>query len=72
IGGQLINGMTERAGNVSACSVPLALRETWDQLSGIIACPTAAVGSPGKPEVLRGCVLLKSTPYHEICRTQAA
>ena len=72
IGGQLINGLTERAGNVSACSVPFALRETWDQLSGIIACPTAAVGSPGKPEVLRGCVLLKSTPYHEIRRTKAA
>ena len=72
IGGQLINGLTERAGNVSACSVPFALRETWDQLSGIIACPTAAVGSPGKPEVLRGCVLLKSTPYHEIRRIQAA
>ncbi len=72
IGGELINGLTERAGNVSACSVPFALRETWDRLSGIIACPTAAVGSPGKPEVLRGCVLLKSTPYHELRRTQAA
>ena len=42
------------------------------KLSGIIACPTAAVGSPGKPEVLRGCVLLKSTPYHDLRRTQAA
>ena len=72
IGGELINGLTEQAGNVSACSVPFALRETWNRLSGIIACPTAAVGSPGKPEMLRGCILLKSTPYHELRRTQAA
>lgn len=72
IGGELINGLTQRVGNVSGCSVPFALRETWDRLGGLIACPTAAVGSPGRPEVLRGCVLLRSTAYHDRQRTQAA
>jgi len=63
--GELINGLTRRTGNVSACSIPHALKETWGRLSGLIACPTAAVGSPGKPEVLQGCVLLRSTPVHD-------
>ena len=54
IRGELINGLTKRTGNVSACSIPHALKETWGRLSGLIACPTAAVGSPGKPEVLQG------------------
>ncbi|NBW96692.1 MAG: hypothetical protein EBR28_08155 [Planctomycetia bacterium] len=64
VGGELINGLTRRTGNVSACSVPHALQATWDRLSGVVACPTAAVGSPGRPEVLSGCVLLKTTPHH--------
>jgi 3-oxoacyl-[acyl-carrier-protein] synthase-3 len=72
IGGELINGLTQHVGNVSGCSVPFALRETWNRLGGLIACPTAAVGSPGRPEVLRGCVLLRSTAYHDRQRTQAA
>ena len=63
--GELINGLTKRTGNVSACSIPHALRETWGRLSGLIACPTAAVGSPGKPEVLQGCILLRSTAVHD-------
>ncbi len=72
VGGELINGLTQRAGNVSGCSIPFALRETWNRLGGLIACPTAAVGSPGRPEVLRGCVLLRSTPHHDLQRIQAA
>jgi len=64
IRGEVINGLVARTGNVSACSVPHALRETWPRLQGLVACPTAAVGSPGRPEVLQGCVLLRSTPHH--------
>ena len=64
VAGELVNGLTSRTGNVSACSVPHALHETWGRLTGLIACPTAAVGAPGKPEVLAGCVLLRSTPHH--------
>lgn len=72
VAGELINGLTQRVGNVSGCSIPFALRETWNRLGGLIACPTAAVGSPGRAEVLRGCVLLRSTPHHDLQRTQAA
>lgn len=64
VGGEVINGLTRRTGNVSACSIPHALRDTWGRLSGLVACPSAAVGSPGKPEVLQGCILLESTPHH--------
>jgi 3-oxoacyl-[acyl-carrier-protein] synthase-3 len=62
--GQLINGLTQRVGNVSACSIPYALKQKWSELTGLIACPTAAVGSPGKPEVSQGCILLRATPLH--------
>ena len=62
--GELVNGLVAHTGNVSACSVPHALAHTWPRLRGIIACPTAAVGSPGRPEVLQGCVLLRATPHH--------
>lgn len=63
--GELVNGLTKRTGNVSACSIPHALRHTWPRLRGLIACPTAAVGSPGRPEVLQGCILLRATSLHE-------
>jgi predicted naringenin-chalcone synthase len=72
IGGELINGLTRRTGNVSACSIPHALKETWHQLTGLIACPNAAVGSPGRPEVLQGCILLRATAYHDRQTTVAA
>jgi 3-oxoacyl-[acyl-carrier-protein] synthase III len=62
---ELINGLTRHTGNVSACSVPHALGREWKRLGGIIACPTAAVGSPGRPEVLQGCVVLRATALHE-------
>lgn len=65
IRGEIVNGLTRRTGNVSACSVPHALKETWGRLRGLIACPTAAVGSPGRAEVLQGCILLRATPLHE-------
>jgi 3-oxoacyl-[acyl-carrier-protein] synthase III len=65
IRGELVNGLTRRTGNVSACSIPHALAATWGRLRGLVACPTAAVGSPGKPEVLQGCVLLRATAVHE-------
>jgi hypothetical protein len=70
--GELVNGLTRQTGNVSACSVPHALRETWSRLTGLIACPTAAVGSPGRPEALQGCVLLRSTAVHDRQSTVAA
>jgi len=63
--GEVINGLTRRTGNVSACSIPHALKQTWSRLTGLIACPTAAVGSPGRPEVLQGCVLLRATAHHD-------
>jgi 3-oxoacyl-[acyl-carrier-protein] synthase-3 len=63
--GELVNGLVRRTGNVSACSVPHALSAHWSRLRGVVVCPTAAVGSPGRPEALRGCVLLRSTPHHE-------
>ena len=62
---ELVNGLTRNTGNVSACSVPHALHHEWQRLHGLDACPTAAVGSPGEPEVLQGCVLLRSTPHHD-------
>jgi len=70
--GELVNGLTRRTGNVSACSVPHALHETWSRLTGLVACPTAAVGAPGRPEALQGCVLLRSTPHHDRRATVAA
>jgi len=72
IRGELINGLTRRTGNVSACSVPHALKSTWGRLAGLVACPTAAVGSPGKPEVLQGCILLRATPFHARLANAAA
>jgi len=65
VGGEIVNGLVRRTGNVSACSVPHALHETWSRLRGLVACPTAAVGSAGRPEVLQGCVLLRSTAHHD-------
>jgi len=62
---EVVNGLVRRTGNVSACSIPHALHETWGRLRGLVACPNAAVGSPGRPEVLQGCILLRSTPHHE-------
>jgi 3-oxoacyl-[acyl-carrier-protein] synthase-3 len=69
---ELINGLTRHVGNVSSCSIPYALKKTWQQLSGIVACPTAAVGSPGAAEVSQGCILLRATPLHERQRQAAA
>jgi 3-oxoacyl-[acyl-carrier-protein] synthase-3 len=63
--GELINGFTRHIGNVSSGSIPYALKKTWGRLTGIVACPTAAVGSPGIAEVSQGCVLLRSTPLHD-------
>ena len=62
--GELINGLTRHTGNVSACSIPHALHHAWDRLHGLIACPTTAVGSPGKREISQGCILLRSTAHH--------
>jgi 3-oxoacyl-[acyl-carrier-protein] synthase III len=70
--GELVNGLTRRTGNVSACSIPHALQTKWQQLTGLIACPTAAVGSPGRPEVLQGCILLRATAIHERLANAAA
>jgi 3-oxoacyl-[acyl-carrier-protein] synthase III len=70
--GELVNGLTRQTGNTSACSIPHALVQTWSQLEGVVACPSAAVGSPGKPEVLQGCVLLRSTAAHERLGSVAA
>ena len=72
IRGELINGLTQNVGNISSSSVPYALKKTWQRLSGIVACPTAAVGSPGAAEVSQGCILLKATPLHEHSKQAAA
>lgn len=64
ISGEVINGMTSEVGNVSSCSIPYALKKHWSRLDGTIACPTAAVGQPGQPEMSQGCVLLRATPHH--------
>lgn len=70
IRGEVINGLTRQVGNVSSSSLPFGLKKCWSQLHGLIACPTAAVGPPGRSEVLQGCLLLKATPLHE--RTNSA
>jgi len=69
---EVVNGLTQRTGNTSACSIPHALKHSWSRLRGVVACPSAAVGSPGRPEVLQGCILLKATPLHERQATFAA
>ncbi|MBM4002983.1 MAG: hypothetical protein FJ295_06790 [Planctomycetes bacterium] len=61
----VINDVTGQVGNVSSCSIPFALRHSWHALHGWIACPTAAVGAPGKAEISEGCILLRSTPLHQ-------
>jgi len=61
---EVLNGLTSQVGNVSSSSIPYALKQAWSRLQGTIACPTAAVGAPGKAEVSQGCVLLESTPIH--------
>lgn len=66
---EVVNGLTSQVGNVSCCSIPYALMQTWPRLSGLIACPTAAVGNPGKAEVSQGCVLLESTRRHDLAAT---
>jgi 3-oxoacyl-[acyl-carrier-protein] synthase III len=71
ISGEVINGMTSQVGNVSSCSIPYALLKNWNRLDGIIACPTAAVGRPGFPEMSQGCVLLRATPLHTKLATAA-
>ena len=72
IRGEIINGLTRAIGNVSSSSIPYALKQSWDRLEGMIACPTAAVGTPGKAEVSQGCVLLESTPHHRHLGIRAA
>jgi 3-oxoacyl-[acyl-carrier-protein] synthase-3 len=68
---EVVNGLTKSVGNVSSGSIPYALKKSWDRLHGIIACPTAAVGDPGRAKVSQGCLLLKST-YHHARLAQAA
>jgi len=62
--GEVINGLTSEVGNVSSCSIPFALRKVWWTLDGIVACPSAGVGSPGKARITQGCILLQATPVH--------
>lgn len=63
--GEVINGLTQRVGNVSSSSIPFGLKKQWSQLRGLIACPTAAVGPPGRAEILQGCLLFRATQLHE-------
>jgi 3-oxoacyl-[acyl-carrier-protein] synthase III len=56
--GEVVNGLTTEVGNVSSCSIPYALKRMWNDLHGPVACPTAAVGSPGHPEMSHGCIVL--------------
>jgi 3-oxoacyl-[acyl-carrier-protein] synthase III len=72
IGGEVINGLTSRVGNVSSSSIPYGLKHHWSKFTGLIGCPTAAVGAPGAAEVSQGCLLLRSTPLHDrLARTAA-
>ena len=64
IRGEVVNGLTSQVGNVSSSSIPYAFKQMWNRLEGTIACPTAAVGTPGKAEVSQGCILLETTPIH--------
>jgi 3-oxoacyl-[acyl-carrier-protein] synthase III len=71
IRGELVNGITSDVGNVSSSSIPYALKQKWDSLAGLIACPTAAVGAPGKPEVSKGCVLLEANASRKYLQKSA-
>ena len=71
IQGELVNGITSDVGNVSSSSIPYALKQKWHSLEGLIACPTAAVGSPGKPEVSKGCILLEASPSRKYLQKSA-
>ncbi len=64
IGGEVVNDIIGQVGNVSSCSIPYALKKTWGRLHGVIACPTAAVGTPGAREMSQGCLLLRTTRAH--------
>jgi predicted naringenin-chalcone synthase len=68
---EVVNGITSEVGNVSSSSIPYALKQKWDTLDGLIACPTAAVGSPGKPEVSKGCILLETTASRGLLQKSA-
>ncbi len=57
---EVINGFTKDVGNVSSSSIPYALKRVWHVLDGMIACPSAGVGPPGKARVSQGCILLET------------
>jgi len=65
IRGEVLSGLCTRTGNISSGSIPYALRAAWSRLHGVVACPSAAVGSPGRHEISQGCILLRATPLHE-------
>src|SRR5262245_5472202 len=65
IHGEVISGLSQQTGNISSGSIPHALRAAWSRLHGVVACPSAAVGSPGQREISQGCILLRATPLHE-------
>jgi 3-oxoacyl-[acyl-carrier-protein] synthase III len=69
---EVINGLTSQIGNVSSSSVPYGLMKHWRQLTGLVACPTAAVGTPGRSELLQGCLLLRATRHHDRATSAAA
>jgi 3-oxoacyl-[acyl-carrier-protein] synthase III len=66
--GEVVNGLTAEVGNVSSSSIPFALRNAWWTLDGIIACPSAGVGSPGQAKITHGCILLQATQFHTIAK----
>jgi 3-oxoacyl-[acyl-carrier-protein] synthase III len=57
--GEVINGLTRDVGNVSASSIPFAIKQNIDRLSGNIVCPAASVGQPGENHVMEGGILLR-------------
>jgi 3-oxoacyl-[acyl-carrier-protein] synthase-3 len=71
IRGEVISGLTAEVGNVSSGSIPYSLARHWSRLTGLVACPTAAVGNPGERQVSQGCILLRATPAHERQRQAA-
>lgn len=69
--GEVVNGLTSEVGNTSACSIPFALQREWQALEGVIACPSAGVGSPGEARMMQGCILLQTTALHANLKSSA-
>jgi 3-oxoacyl-[acyl-carrier-protein] synthase III len=64
VSAEVISGLNNSVGNVSSSSIAYGLKQNWSRLSGLVACPVAGVGSPGRAEVSQGCILFRARPLH--------